>query len=78
MNSRIVPDSHGALGLLAVPLGVLRDQEIQRVSDSNLQVVMFVYSLKKNKGSCTVLALLHLFFVCICNRYQMELRCVDD
>lgn len=32
-SSRIVPDSFGALGLLAVPIGVLREQEIKRVSD---------------------------------------------
>lgn len=31
-SSRIVPDSFGALGLLTVPIGVLREQEIKRVS----------------------------------------------
>lgn len=37
-NSRIVPDSLGSLGLLAVPIGVLREQEIQRVSANKLQL----------------------------------------
>ena len=32
VNSAIVPDSYGALGLLAVPINVLREQELERVS----------------------------------------------
>ncbi|TNM85735.1 hypothetical protein fugu_008006 [Takifugu bimaculatus] len=32
-SSRIVPDSFGALGLLTVPIGVLREQEIKRRHD---------------------------------------------
>lgn len=33
-DSRIVPNSQGGLGLLAVPIGLLREQEADRVSDS--------------------------------------------
>lgn len=70
VNSRTVPESHGALGLLAVPIGVLRDQEAQRVSDNNLQlnpVIMFVYSsvtnsttVKKSQVSCSIFALVYI------------------
>ncbi|XP_014835127.1 PREDICTED: chromosome transmission fidelity protein 18 homolog [Poecilia mexicana] len=34
VNSRILPNSHGALGLLALPVRVLREQEAERVSQS--------------------------------------------
>uniref|UniRef100_I3J5K6 Chromosome transmission fidelity protein 18 homolog n=1 Tax=Oreochromis niloticus TaxID=8128 RepID=I3J5K6_ORENI len=34
-DSRIVPNSQGGLGLLAVPIGLLREQEADRVSDSS-------------------------------------------
>uniref|UniRef100_A0A7N8WTK5 Chromosome transmission fidelity protein 18 homolog n=1 Tax=Mastacembelus armatus TaxID=205130 RepID=A0A7N8WTK5_9TELE len=42
--SRMVPNSQGALGLLAVPIGVLREQEAERVSDQ----------LITNVNSCSV------------------------
>lgn len=32
VNSTIVPNSQGALGLLSVPINVLREQELERVS----------------------------------------------
>lgn len=38
VNSRIVPNSQGELGLLAVPIGVLREQEAERVSDQDAVV----------------------------------------
>lgn len=33
VESRFVPNSHGGLGLLALPIGVLREQESEKVSD---------------------------------------------
>lgn len=37
VDSRILPNSHGALGLLALPISALREQEAERVSGSHHQ-----------------------------------------
>lgn len=34
LDTRIVPDSYGGLGLLALPIRALREQEFERVSES--------------------------------------------
>ena len=34
VDTRVAPNSQGALGLLAVPISVLREEEAERVSDA--------------------------------------------
>lgn len=63
VKSRMMPNSYGGLGLLAVPIGILREQEAERVSHTSpAQLILsmqsvyhFLYDTSETNNSQNIL-----------------------